>query len=246
VDPLERNPGDAEEYPIWAVARATSAAPSYFKPVTIEKNIYIDGGLYANNPSWLALNEVRQMHPDTADPVGVICSIGTGLKKSTSRRKSSFTRFTNMVAWSGAQTELTHKKLLTEKLNYHRFNVESGLENIRLEEWKPRKTGAATIISIERATRDYLRRPDIQKSIHDCAALLVQSRRQRARTLQWEAFALGYVYRCPEEDCPDIKRIFQRRDKLMDHLHLKHGVPPLEPDTYSILKDLLDRGRVSV
>jgi hypothetical protein len=32
----------------------------------------------------------------------------------------------------------------------------------------------------------------------------------------------------------------------MDHLHLKHGVPPLEPDTYSMLKDLLDRGRVSI
>ena len=246
VDPLERNPGDAEEHPIWNVARATSAAPSYFRPVTIEKRIFIDGGLYANNPSWLALNEVKQMHSNTADPIGLICSIGTGIKRSTSTRKSSLTRFTNMVAWSNAQTELTHKQLLTENLDYHRFNVEDGLGDITLNEWKPRKTGATTITYIAHATDEYLRREDVRKALHECAVSLVHCRRQRARTLRWEAFALGYVYRCPEKDCPDQKRIFQRRDKLMDHLHLKHGVPPLEPDTYSMLKDLLDRGRVSI
>jgi len=35
---------------IWQAARATSAAPSYFKPITVGKYTLLDGGLGANNP----------------------------------------------------------------------------------------------------------------------------------------------------------------------------------------------------
>ena len=39
---------------VWEAARASSAAPSYFKP----KGNFIDGGVLANNPSLTLLNEV--------------------------------------------------------------------------------------------------------------------------------------------------------------------------------------------
>ena len=45
---LERNPGDADNYEIWKVGRATSAAPTYFKAMRLEddkKSDYIDGML---------------------------------------------------------------------------------------------------------------------------------------------------------------------------------------------------------
>jgi patatin-like phospholipase/acyl hydrolase len=35
---------------VWQAARATSAAPSYFKPFNVGKYDLIDGGLGANNP----------------------------------------------------------------------------------------------------------------------------------------------------------------------------------------------------
>jgi len=35
---------------VWEAARATSAAPAYFKPFAIGKYELIDGGLGANNP----------------------------------------------------------------------------------------------------------------------------------------------------------------------------------------------------
>jgi len=35
---------------LWEACRATSAAPSYFKPLTIGKVRFLDGGLQANNP----------------------------------------------------------------------------------------------------------------------------------------------------------------------------------------------------
>ena len=41
---VERNPGYSQRIPIWQVARATSAAPTYFDSITIENRKYGDGG----------------------------------------------------------------------------------------------------------------------------------------------------------------------------------------------------------
>ncbi len=51
------------DYPLWAVARATSAAPTYFPPAEVtaqggKRWVNVDGGLYANNPSIWALADV--------------------------------------------------------------------------------------------------------------------------------------------------------------------------------------------
>lgn len=62
---MERNPGREDNYPITRVARATSAAPFYFKAVNLDKDDpdleLIDGGFGANNPSEEAYREVGQM-----------------------------------------------------------------------------------------------------------------------------------------------------------------------------------------
>src|SRR5271169_615081 len=51
------------ECPIWQAARATSAAPTIFKPMTVDIPSpvieYIDGGLGHNNPADLAQEEAR-------------------------------------------------------------------------------------------------------------------------------------------------------------------------------------------
>src|SRR5213079_2141007 len=53
-----------DHVPIWQAARATSAAPTYFKPIFIQKPApggwYVDGGLKRNNPSVTALNEAQE------------------------------------------------------------------------------------------------------------------------------------------------------------------------------------------
>lgn len=63
-------------------ARATSAAPWYFKPFTIERNDergYVDGALYHNNPSRVADIERRLIWPasEVLQP-DILLSIGTG------------------------------------------------------------------------------------------------------------------------------------------------------------------------
>lgn len=46
----DRNPSPAHDIPIWQVARATCAAPAYFKPAMIDGQEYLDGGFGTNNP----------------------------------------------------------------------------------------------------------------------------------------------------------------------------------------------------
>ena len=61
-------------------ARATSAAPSYFKAFKSERNDrgYLDGALYHNNPIRVADLERRLIWPDTAGlPPDILLSIGT-------------------------------------------------------------------------------------------------------------------------------------------------------------------------
>ena len=68
------------------VARATSAAPTYFEPMLLdgerwegerERRALVDGGVFANNPCMLALSEA--LYSGTAMNEIVLCSVGTGM-----------------------------------------------------------------------------------------------------------------------------------------------------------------------
>jgi hypothetical protein len=57
--------GKHDGYPMWQVAMATSAAPTYFSPSVLDDRVLIDGGIVANNPACLALAEAHQLWPDS-------------------------------------------------------------------------------------------------------------------------------------------------------------------------------------
>ena len=52
---------DASECTIWEAGRATSAAPTFFKPVQIGHAAFCDGGLAHNNAGELALFEAQKI-----------------------------------------------------------------------------------------------------------------------------------------------------------------------------------------
>jgi uncharacterized protein len=74
----------SHDYKLWEVARASSAAPTYFEPHLITNRTgdktfpLIDGGVVANNPGMCAFADVER-HGESRDVVMV--SVGTGTAK---------------------------------------------------------------------------------------------------------------------------------------------------------------------
>ena len=73
--PGSRHPGSFRVLQRYAL-RASTAAPTVFKPVLMGAEMYVDGGIVASNPSALAVHEARALFPDV--PIELLVSIGTG------------------------------------------------------------------------------------------------------------------------------------------------------------------------
>jgi uncharacterized protein len=70
-----------KDWPMRLVARATSAAPTYFEPALLDlpgrdKLALIDGGVFANNPTMCGYVEATKLWPDESRYV--VISLGTG------------------------------------------------------------------------------------------------------------------------------------------------------------------------
>ena len=77
---------EKKDYLLKDIAGATSAAPTYFPPKKMVDNkgnvtYESDGGIYANNPSTLAIAEIFRSVPNIAREDVLIISIGTGQVK---------------------------------------------------------------------------------------------------------------------------------------------------------------------
>ncbi|KAM0549052.1 hypothetical protein ACHAPJ_009627 [Fusarium lateritium] len=72
----------ASELKIWEAARATAAAPMYFKPFVQEETsaAYTDGAIWHNCPAVIADHERRLLWGDVSDwPPDIFLSVGTGM-----------------------------------------------------------------------------------------------------------------------------------------------------------------------
>jgi len=130
---------------IWEAARATSAAPTFFKRIEIgNKQPFIDGGLGHNNPSRLVLGEAKVVFPTR--PIGCLVSIGTGQAEIISIGKPGFlqqivpTDVIKALKAISTDCEATHEDMLLLFSNspntYFRLNVEQGMQGIQLSEWE--------------------------------------------------------------------------------------------------------------
>ena len=143
---FERNPDLAHDIPIWEVARATSAAPSYFEPAKIDGLAYLDGGFGANNPGHEVYREVRRMNNNSANAIGLLMSIGTGLNDTSGRiidgiglpRYLNYLKFMKKCATDAEKTHEYLLELIENRFPYYRLNVEEGIGAMKLDEWKTR------------------------------------------------------------------------------------------------------------
>ncbi|KAG4433866.1 hypothetical protein IFR05_010652 [Cadophora sp. M221] len=157
---------------IWEAARATSAAPGFFKRISIGepgvKEDFVDGALGHNNPVQLAVQEAIQGYePDTK--VACIVSIGTGKTRLAGFEKPGLLQrvipidLIKTLATMATSSE-TASKILEERYRncpglYHRLNVETGLTEIALGEWEK-------LSEVKTHTLAYLCLPEVDAKIN--------------------------------------------------------------------------------
>lgn len=131
---------DAEKE-IWKVARATTAAPFYFASAGINASYFIDGGLWANNPSLVGIVEARRCGYGLNEIS--LLSLGTG--NSILQVPSSKAKRMNVLNWQLGIIELAFEvqsqavenqvsQLLIPENNMriqYIFNKNIGLDDVR-------------------------------------------------------------------------------------------------------------------
>ena len=245
------NPGPACREPIWHAARATSAAPLFFEQFERDDAVFVDGAIGANNPSFIALKEVGQMHKCSP---ALLVNIGTGEKQAsdqTGTRKRDRVGEIIMIDQPGSRRQFFKKwfevgnmakNLLTNttamwentvylasymKVQCYRFEVpnhvgEYILGAIPIDEWVPPSTGEVTLDKIRAATAAYIEDNDVQTELEKYAKELVAIRRRRARTERWEQFANAIAYHCTcDARCRELPGNMNRK-QLSDHINESH------------------------
>jgi len=182
---------------IWEAARATSAAPKFFKRIIIggpgSQEEYVDGGMGCNNPIAHVLSEAELTFPGRH--VACIISIGTGQPLPIQIRRPSLSQQVlplNVVkAMQGIATdcEESHQRMAQrfqeiENL-YFRFNVDQGMQEIRLAQWE-RFTEVTT------HTQQYTRMQEVDKKL-DAA---VEAMRGRQRVVSTAYLSMEAVTLC--------------------------------------------------
>ncbi|KAH6613399.1 hypothetical protein F5144DRAFT_616347 [Chaetomium tenue] len=79
-----------EEIKVWQAARATSAAPGYFKPFHHKEtsNVYFDGAFFHNNPVQIANQERELLWPNSDQP-DILLSLGAGKAEEPEKKENT-------------------------------------------------------------------------------------------------------------------------------------------------------------
>jgi len=130
---------------IWEAARATSAAPTFFKPMMIgREQPFVDGGLGSNNPSHLLLDEANDLFGSRQ--IGCLLSIGTAQPEIISMQNPGVFQqiaapmdVINVLNAIATDCEATHQTMLrlfgNSSNTSFRLNVEQGMQRIEFSEW---------------------------------------------------------------------------------------------------------------
>jgi predicted acylesterase/phospholipase RssA len=133
---------------IWEALRATSAAPTFFEEMTFgsPKITYLDGGVGFNNPCAEVDFQAKNLWEGRS--IGVIVSIGTGLQTIPSVKKGvswlPFGLGVDLALVSALASMATSTSRVANEMqrmtantdtSYYRFDVDSGMANISLEQW---------------------------------------------------------------------------------------------------------------
>ena len=149
---------------IWQVARATSAATTFFKSIQLgrDKIEFIDAGFGYNNPAEILIEEAEKLFPGH-DQLRIL-SIGTGLGRVVTIQDSRLAILNALKEMAAESTKVATRLdgKYEDRGQYCRFNVDRGLDDVTLSDYQK-----ASMIAAH--TRNYLvdNQRAIQKFIND-------------------------------------------------------------------------------
>jgi len=164
---------------IWEAARATTAAPTFFKSISIRgpdgiSEEFTDGGLKWNNPVKVVIEEGAKVFGDKRR-VACVVSIGTGHQSAIGLRdadwyqallpKNVIDLLKNLATDSEEKASECEKQYGHLPGLYYRFNVEHGLENVSLNEWEK-------ISEVKAHTKAYLQEPLVERKLNQLVDVL--------------------------------------------------------------------------
>ena len=218
----------AQDFEVWQVARAATAAQFYFEPLEIDhhaagrKITFTDGGFsHTNNPTREGKREIEDLYGNNS--IGIVVSVGTARKlKEDGGRKPFFSSIPNSTrdfADTMTDPEIVHRELKREHekrmtFSYYRLNHPGGLKT-DLDEWKPKQGmlnkegGWKTMADIRRSFYEWATKLENIQQLQACAEELVACRRKRSKTDErsktddwWARYATGCQFKCRERACP--------------------------------------------
>mmetsp|Transcript_26153 Transcript_26153/g.38738 ORF Transcript_26153/g.38738 Transcript_26153/m.38738 type:complete len:916 (-) Transcript_26153:349-3096(-) len=157
--------------------RATTAAPTVFKPVLMGGEIYCDGGIVASNPTAVAIHEARILYPDV--PIELVVSCGTGrFVEQKSSPRVGWDGIISQIVNSATDAEATHHTLedilgqdtstkhgssKVSQTRYFRFNPIVGTP----EDFPIDGTDPAILEDLCKITADYLKEEEQAKKLKE-------------------------------------------------------------------------------
>ena len=173
---------------IWEAARATSAAPTFFKRIKIGPDgsgiEYVDAGIGCNNPVKEVIAEAARVFGEGA-PIAGIVSIGTGqsgsvgLAKPDAFQKWLPTKLINVLGKiatdSGRIAEEMERRFKNVSGLYSRLDVDRGLQSVSLDEWK--KLG-----DVRAYTQNYMKLDIVNRRLDNVVGVLNGSFSHQTRT----------------------------------------------------------------
>ena len=148
--------GNEQDIKVWEAVVATMASPTYFDPIAIGPygSKFIDGGIGANNPLRILLQEAKLSWTKGTfeDKLGCIVSIGSGivsLKGFGESLPDIWMGLMHLATDSEREAEYFSREHPSLAPVYFRFNVHSGLENVGLDEWGQKTVVHAATVKTE-------------------------------------------------------------------------------------------------
>ena len=206
-----------------------------------------DGGFGSNNPSEEAYWDILNKHGSVSH-MGPFISIGTGITPMDMFDKSNLSKsyaYFNTVVKLASRTLKAHENMIRnanpdgeERFPYFRFDGGLDLGKVGFGDWETHRltpitgkdgtSGHKTLKKIEAAIAVYLRNADVQRDLTECARLLVNRRRLRARNASdWDRYASYSYYVCDMKGCRE--RVAGTAHEFKEHLRRHHRLRLADP-----------------